>query len=336
VGVQRLGLVGGLVLRVVALIGATALATIPIIVMVETLNSSPVQGKPSGYLPFSSVPSSQTSSAQSLSCGQGGSVLLLLYLHQTDLSDGSLTANVSMCMGQSAARQIKRQGPRTASGVPLLAIAGFGSTFTARLDRIAVAQTSSTNSAAPQPIGSVTIPLEGYPRRYPLDQYQASIGVSISGTCAAMAPTIEVLADPGVGNFDWSSAQPNAGTGSAIAVTKGQQPICSSAAYPVAIAAHRPATTRLFVLALVAIPLLLIVLLSLRLSDGTPRSIDGLVGVTAIMLAILPIRTVLVPGDITSLTLVDFALATEMALLATGTVWWFLLPRRRPAAKSPG
>jgi hypothetical protein len=335
VGVRRLELVAGLVLRVVALIGATALAAIPIVVMVETLESSPVQGKSSGYLPFKSVPSSQTSSAQNLSCGQGGSVLVFLYLHQTDLSNGSLTANLSICMGQSAARQLKRQGPRTASGVPLLTIAGFGSTFTARLDPIAVSQ-ASTDGGAPQPIGSVTIPLEGYPRRYPLDEYQASIIVSISGTCVIMNPTVEVLADPGVGNFDWSSAQPNTSTGSAMAVTKGQQAICSPAAYPVAIAAHRPATTRLFVLALIAIPLLLIVLLSLRLSDGTPRSIDGLVGVTAIMLAILPIRTVLVPGDITSLTLVDFALATEMALLATGTVWWFLLPRRRSAAKPPG
>jgi hypothetical protein len=334
VGVRRLALVSGLVLRIVALVGATALATIPIVVMVETLQSSPVEGKPIGYLPLRAVPSSQTSSAQSQSCDQRTSALIVIYLHQTDLSNGSLTANVSICMSQGIARQIVREGPRTASGVPLLTIAGFGSTFTARLEPIALSQLSALTYSSLEPIGSVTVPLEGYPRRYPLDQYEATIAPSIFGTCE-FGPTIDVLADPGVGNFDWSAAQPRTTVGSAVAETKGHQPICSGAGYPVAIAAHRPATTRLFVLALVAIPLLLIVLLSLRLSDGTPRSIDGLVGVTAIMLAILPIRTVLVPGDISSLTLVDFALATEMALLATGTVWWFLLPRRR-AAKPPG
>jgi hypothetical protein len=332
--VQRLALVAGVLLRVVALLGATALATIPIIVMVETLQSSPVHGKPGGYFPLRAVPSSQTASAQSQSCDQGTSALVVIYLHQTDLSNGALTANLSICMSQGVARQIARQGPHTASGVPLLTIAGFGSTFTARLEPIALSQLSALTYSSLEPIGSVTVPLEGYPRRYPLDQYEATIASSVTGTCL-FTPTIDVLADPGVGNFDWSAAQPSTSTGSAVAETKGQQAVCSGASYPVAIAAHRPATTRLFVLALIAIPLLLIVLLSLRLSEGTPRSIDGLVGVTAIMLAILPIRTVLVPGDITSLTLVDFALATEMALLATGTVWWFLLPRRR-AAKPPG
>ncbi len=77
-------------------------------------------------------------------------------------------------------------------------------------------------------------------------------------------------------------------------------------------------------LSLIGIPLLLIALLATRLAEGTQRSIDGLVGVIAIMLAILPIRAVLVPGEITSLTLVDFALACEMGLLAFGTMLWFL------------
>lgn len=82
----------------------------------------------------------------------------------------------------------------------------------------------------------------------------------------------------------------------------------------------------LFVVCLIGIPLLLIGLLGLRLSAGTQRSTDGLVGVIAITLAILPIRAVLVPGDMSSLMLVDFALAGEMAALAFGTVVWLFWP----------
>ncbi len=45
------------------------------------------------------------------------------------------------------------------------------------------------------------------------------------------------------------------------------------------------------------------------------------------MLAILPIRAVLVPGDISSHTLVDFAAEDEMAALAFGTVVCLFWPR---------
>jgi hypothetical protein len=334
VAVQRLALVGKVVLRVVALVGATALASIPVIVLVNTASSSRVQPKPAGFFPLTPVASSQAAGAQNAetqACSAGDSTVLLIFLHQTNLPAGSLTANLSLCMGQRVAERAKRDGPRTPSGVPLLTVAGLGSTFSAPFYPIA-RRTALSSDSSPQPIGSVTLPLQGYPRLYPFDHYASTIAARVSGTCTVDVLHVEVFADPGVDSFNWSSASPSSSIGSAVAETKGGPVLCGGTAYPVAIAAKRPATTRLFVLALVAIPLLLIAMLGLRLSEGAPRSIDGLVGVTAIMLAILPIRTVLVPSDITSLTLVDFTLATEMALLAMGTVWWFLWPRRRGSA----
>jgi hypothetical protein len=68
--------------------------------------------------------------------------------------------------------------------------------------------------------------------------------------------------------------------------------------------------------------------MAVRLWRTPARSVEGLVGVTAIMFAILPIRSVLVPSEIGSLTLVDFALASEMAGLAAGTALVYLWPRR--------
>jgi hypothetical protein len=67
-----------------------------------------------------------------------------------------------------------------------------------------------------------------------------------------------------------------------------------------------------------------------------PRSPEVIVGVAAILLAILPIRAVLVPSDITVLTLVDLALACEIAALAAGTALAYLwLPETRSGFRRP-
>jgi hypothetical protein len=57
------------------------------------------------------------------------------------------------------------------------------------------------------------------------------------------------------------------------------------------------------------------------------------VGVAAFLIAMLPIRTVLVPAEITGFTLVDYALGCEMATMvaATLTIVWVAAGQRRPA-----
>jgi hypothetical protein len=44
---------------------------------------------------------------------------------------------------------------------------------------------------------------------------------------------------------------------------------------------------------------------------------DSVTGVAAVLLAILPIRLVLVPAEVSELTLIDYLLGFEMALLAS-------------------
>lgn len=303
--------------RLAAMVGVIVLAAVPLFVLVDTSLSSS-SPSPAGPGRLVAVPSSHANEGGF--CPDSIAATLLLSLHELNVTSGSVVADLSLCMGSGTADQIQRQSAGASSRAPMLTIPTLGSVFTLNLAQISALELQ--NGGAFQPVGAVTVPIDGSPRMYPLDSYRSAIDVQLLNT--DMALTIRIVADPGVRSFDWSSAQ-NSG-GSAISFTKGQGVTGLGTFHSVAIAANRPDEIRLFVLCLVAIPLALIALLALRLYEGTPRSIDGLVGVTAILLAILPIRAVLVPGDIASLTLVDFALATEMAVLAAGAVWWYLWP----------
>jgi hypothetical protein len=323
---------------------------------------------PAGYRPARPLRRSLPAGALPVPCSLGVT-LLAVNLHQVDIASGALVANLSLCMGSKVAKQLARDSPKTNPGVPMLTVQGFESTFSTRLVPIAKAQVLSGGVA--QPIGSVTLPLDSNPRAYPRDRYETQITAQTLGTCVDGVGDplmIGVVVDPGVGNFNWSSQTPPFPLGPPVFGVRPQilaPPLgltllssgltflgpgtrtnyggnaaepCVGAAIPVVVQAARPTTTRLFVLSLALIPLLLIALLILRwLSEGSARSTDGLVGVAAIMLAILPIRLVLVPSEITSLTLVDFILGAEMALLAAVTViLWLVWPaiRRPPASRS--
>ena len=329
--------------RLVAMVGATALALIPIVMLVETASSPSVRA-PVGFGAMTAVASSQTPQAAATACRARDGTTLTVHLHQTDLIAGSLIADLSICMGTSVARQLLQESGNAGPGVPTLSVAGSGSTLAVRLVPVAdtqlrLARHDASSVGTSVPIGAVTLPLQGDPRLYPKDRYVSQISPFFGNTCTVgvVDPLhVNVVADPGVGGFEWSAAPTTENSIPAISQTASRvhgvirtHVNCDGGGgTTIAVAARRPVTTRLFVLSLVAIPLLLIVLMGVRLSGGTPRSVDGLFGVTAIMLAILPIRQVLVPTDVSSLTLVDFALASEMALLATGTVWWFVWPRR--------
>jgi hypothetical protein len=91
---------------------------------------------------------------------------------------------------------------------------------------------------------------------------------------------------------------------------------------------HRTAATQVYVVVVALIPLLLGLLLLIVFSmghrTGSLVGPEGIAGVAAVLLAILPIRFVLVPGEISDLTLVDYWLGFEMAALAAlacGAVW---------------
>jgi hypothetical protein len=73
---------------------------------------------------------------------------------------------------------------------------------------------------------------------------------------------------------------------------------------------HRTAATELYVVVVALIPLLLglllLIVFSMHHRTGTLVGPEGITGVAAVLLATLPIRLVLVPGEISDLTLVDY------------------------------
>ena len=81
----------------------------------------------------------------------------------------------------------------------------------------------------------------------------------------------------------------------------------------------RPASTKLYVFVLAVLPLifaLLLLIVFVRRPAGAAIRGEVIAGIAATLLAVLPIRLVLVPSELTGLTLVDYLLGLEMALLA--------------------
>jgi hypothetical protein len=78
-----------------------------------------------------------------------------------------------------------------------------------------------------------------------------------------------------------------------------------------------------FVIALSVVPLLLCLALALALysRQETPTAVEILLGGSAVLFAILPIRVLLVPQDLGSLTLLDRIFGWEVGLLVTLIVW---------------
>jgi hypothetical protein len=167
------------------------------------------------------------------------------------------------------------------------------------------------------PVGRFVMPLESVPRRYPFDWYalrgELSVGdlasplvMCRSDGCGGHFPFyLTVLSGPNISPFiARASARP-----APRQQDEGNQIIN--------IQLQRSSITRAYIVAVACLPLLLGLLLCVVLF-GTSRPVgpDGLTGVAAVLLAILPIRLVLVPSDVSELTLVDFWFALEMALLA--------------------
>jgi hypothetical protein len=316
-----------LILRLVVSLGIIALAAIPAFVLVDTLLPPPqskfglVNGRP--------VPSSLA--VDDGLCPSNAGIVVYLYLDKLDVTNGLLDVKLSACVGQVTWPLLKRDPGAILKVSGVQSQSGFSGPLSA-------AVCFSCISNVVTAVGSVAVPADGIPSRYPLDSYKSSVDVGVDHESAALTYvnlSVLVRANPGVSDFSWSAGEPRIPAGNS---TPFGCPAHCGTDQVASIEARRPVKTDLFVLCLVTVPLVLITLMAFRLSTTPPRSVEVLVGVIAIMLAILPIRTVLVPSDISSLTLVDYALAVEMAALAAGTALRYLWPpltrEARPA--SPG
>jgi hypothetical protein len=174
-----------------------------------------------------------------------------------------------------------------------------------------------TSPGGPVSIGRMNLPVASRPSRYPFDWYSAVFATHIEfesgqigikdrkyGFYDAIVPSrVVVVPEPTLHPLDLRPA----------VASEGQN------TEEVRLSLIRPGSTKLFVLVVAAIPGVLALLLGitlLGLRRGQQFGTEGFVGVIAALLAILPIRAVLVPSDLSPPTAVDSLLAFEMALLA--------------------
>lgn len=289
--------------------------------MVATIVTSSSSYPAAVFLPPTPGASANSDAAQKLiqnGCSfTDNRALLVFWLNHVDVMAGTATANLSMCMGNNVESQLRHQEAGASHVNPTLTINAGTESFSTQLVPIAREQSKSNNFGTLDPIGAITIPIAGYPRMYPADRYLGPIDFTLStnngevGLARHLWPIImfpEWYVEPAAANLSW-------GIGRVRGVSASPDVHMNSEE----LVAQRPIGVELFVWVIVAIPLLLIILLGLVLWHLRSGSVEGLVGVGAVMLAILPIRAVLIPGEITSLTIVDFPLASEMALLAAVT-----------------
>jgi hypothetical protein len=165
-------------------------------------------------------------------------------------------------------------------------------------------------------LGIIRVRATGSPEDFPFDAYRIDLQVQ-----ALETPGLVYQARPPSGAF-------SVGIPAQVAVVKDAdmqslRVAASGSAASVQVVVRRGRRTELFSLALLLVPMLLVgaFLYAVRALSRPPSPVELVVGIAAVLLAIMPIRTVLVPGSIADLTLVDYTLAFEVALLTLVSVW---------------
>jgi len=264
-----------------------------------------------------------------------------LVLRKFDPIALTLTADVDLCASYTLLEQLQEkfgsECPKRsyltyevgyAGLVPAQGPTGSAAEVSGSFCSLADASAGSSEAAVAH-LGTIVIPLAGAARKYPFDWYAARGDVTLTtneafpevrhveagvqtATGGAKAEQsrfeLALLNDQGIAPFTLAAT----GSAGATALADTQT---------IALRFQREATTRWYVVIIALIPLVLALLLSVALFSphvsGRPTiGPEMLAGVTAVLLAVLPIRFVLVPSEIPELTLVDYWLGLEMALLA--------------------
>jgi hypothetical protein len=182
------------VLVSVALLLLDAVAVVPLLLSVGPREA------PAGYsrlFPVHAI----GANAEATICSPGVAQLIV-DLHQLDVSNRFVSANLSMCIGETVATQLVRDSRRTRNGIPTLTIPG--SAFTTSLLPIAREQLATGGYA--EPIGSVSLATSGNPGDYPKDRYDASFVANTLQACGADVGDPLILwmyVDPAAAEFSW-------------------------------------------------------------------------------------------------------------------------------------
>jgi hypothetical protein len=169
-------------------------------------------------------------------------------------------------------------------------------------------------------LGHRTLSLAAAPGRYPFDWYALQGELSLEGVsehgislcrpyCSSYVPLrVSVFRGAGIAPFAFK-----------MSILHLESP--QEGNRIITMRFERANVTRWYIVIVALIPLVLGLLLCLVLFRpeselGTRIGPEAIAGVAAVLLAILPIRLVLVPTEISEPTLVDYWLGFEMALLA--------------------
>jgi hypothetical protein len=290
-----------------------------------------------GYNAPHSIPNARLEYSEA--CPTSARVTLVLTIQNVDVSQDSAEMNVSLCVGNQALQRLEFPGtdrfPLLAGmkGHPLssdVRQAAFTVTYQgslpegsltrkATIGSILNSTDQSTGERDPVNLGVWTIPLLGNSSDYPLDSYTTSgiwvVGLP-SGTQVVLPNSIhgdyivlpEISATPGPADLEWHWGNaPNVGW---------------------ALVASRAFPNGLFIFVLLLLPILLffgLLLTMISRKGRESRDYSGLtgdliVGVGAFLIALLPVRAVLVPPDVPQFTFVDYVLGTEMAVMVAATL----------------
>jgi len=307
-----------LVPRLLRLAATTLAIGLSVLLLMQFLDRSSEPGPKNPKVLSTTAPGSM----KPASCSRDGLPLLRLHVRRLDMQRDVATVSPSLCLTARALLRLRARpssrGPRQAlveliSDSYLLVKPPFH-----RAEVVVYLHSSRPPSdyEATVPLGryegqapsggverrlpSWTLPIVGSSQDYPLDQY-------------AFAVSGQLMLPP-----DLSSMRLDA------AFETGQQGLRGDQGTDrdfLVVRVSRARAPQAFVVGLLLIPLLLIAVLALARRGGSTSGTETIVGAVAVLLALLPIRAVLVPADITSLTLVDYALGAQVALLATIVVF---------------
>jgi hypothetical protein len=174
-------------------------------------------------------------------------------------------------------------------------------------------------------VGEFPFPITGTARRYPFDWHAARGRLVLNIPEIRPGKFAGVVATPSTRERPNESVRPDLPFTLTVLDRSSARPFTLSArvAHPLGeteidLQLTRSPSSIAYVVVVVVVAVIIALLFALVLfnSSSLARKLEALVGVAAVLLAILPIRAVLVPGDIGELTFVDYALAVIIAFIA--------------------
>jgi hypothetical protein len=315
-----------------------------------------VIGAPFQTLTYSGLQSASNPQLQDQAgCPDPSGVELVLAIQGLNTAQATANVDMALCVGDQVLKNLTIEAtgarplanglvPSPANAKFLLSsfrVSYYGSTPQTYMTRSVtiesiLQQTDPTGEIrVPVDLGVVSMPVFGNVISYPFDSYSAAGAWQVfppSGTAIindrgirfSWTPFLAVASTPDSGNLAWRAGYAPEGY---------------------VIEASRIPSVKFFVFLIAGLPLLLFAgLLALVLplvNDPERRRFPAelLVGVGAFLLAIIPVRAVLVPAEISQITLVDYILGTEMAVMVAGSLIIVLAGLLNPgvkAARIPG